>query len=130
MILKSLELVGFKSFGEATRLDFTKGFTAIVGPNGCGKSNVSDAIRWVIGEQNSRTLRGTKLTDLIFNGSQTRKPLNRAEISLVIGNLPKGLRIAMDVGHSSIPSARQPSAGRSSEDSELARLLHKHPADR
>ena len=94
MILKSLELVGFKSFGEATRLDFTTGFTAIVGPNGCGKSNVSDAIRWVIGEQNSRTLRGTKLTDLIFNGSQTRKPLNRAEISLVIGNLPKGLRIA------------------------------------
>ena len=94
MILKSLELVGFKSFGETTRLDFTTGFTAIVGPNGCGKSNVSDAIRWVIGEQNSRTLRGTKLTDLIFNGSETRKPLNRAEISLVIGNLPKGLRIA------------------------------------
>jgi len=94
MILKSLELVGFKSFVEQTHLDFTKGFTAIVGPNGCGKSNVSDAIRWVIGEQNSRLLRGLKLADLIFNGSETRKPVNRAEINLVIGNLPPGLRIA------------------------------------
>lgn len=94
MILKSLELVGFKSFVEQTRLDFTQGFTAIVGPNGCGKSNISDAIRWVIGEQNSRTLRGTKLTDLIFNGSDSRKPVNRAEISLTIGNVPPGLRIA------------------------------------
>ena len=94
MILKSLELVGFKSFGQPTRLDFTKGFTAIVGPNGCGKSNVSDAIRWVIGEQNSRTQRGQKHTELIFNGSETRKALNRAEINLVIGDLPHGLRIA------------------------------------
>ncbi len=94
MKLKSLELIGFKSFGENAKLDFTKGFTAIVGPNGCGKSNISDAIRWVIGEQNSRALRGQKLTDLIFNGSASRKALNRAEISLVLEDIPMGLRVA------------------------------------
>ncbi len=94
MKLKSLELIGFKSFGENAKLDFTQGFTAIVGPNGCGKSNISDAIRWVIGEQNSRALRGQKLTDLIFNGSASRKPLNRAEISLVLEDIPMGLRVA------------------------------------
>ena len=94
MKLKSIELIGFKSFGENARLDFTQGFTAIVGPNGCGKSNISDAIRWVIGEQNSRTLRGQKLTDLIFNGSASRKALNRAEISLVLEDIPKGLKVA------------------------------------
>jgi chromosome segregation protein len=94
MKLKSLELIGFKSFGENAHLDFTQGFTAIVGPNGCGKSNISDAIRWVIGEQNSRALRGQKLTDLIFNGSASRKALNRAEISLVLEEIPMGLRVA------------------------------------
>ena len=94
MKLKSLELIGFKSFGENAKLDFTQGFTAIVGPNGCGKSNISDAIRWVIGEQNSRALRGQKLTDLIFNGSASRKALNRAEISLVLEDIPMGLRVA------------------------------------
>ncbi len=94
MKLKSLELIGFKSFGENAHLDFTQGFTAIVGPNGCGKSNISDAIRWVIGEQNSRALRGQKLTDLIFNGSASRKALNRAEISLVLEEIPMGIRVA------------------------------------
>ncbi len=94
MRLKSLELDGFKSFVDGTHIDFTSGFTAIVGPNGCGKSNVSDAIRWVIGEQSSKSLRGTKSTDLIFNGSSTRKPVNRAEISLTLGPVPAGIRIA------------------------------------
>ena len=94
MLLKSLELDGFKSFVDGTHIDFTPGFTAIVGPNGCGKSNVSDAIRWVIGEQSSKSLRGTKSTDLIFNGSSTRKPLNRAEISLTLSQVPQGIRIA------------------------------------
>ena len=94
MLLKSLELDGFKSFVDGTHIDFTSGFTAIVGPNGCGKSNVSDAIRWVIGEQSSKSLRGTNSTDLIFNGSSTRKPVNRAEISLTLSRVPQGIRIA------------------------------------
>lgn len=94
MLLKSLELDGFKSFVDGTHIDFTSGFTAIVGPNGCGKSNVSDAIRWVIGEQSSKSLRGTKSADLIFNGSSTRKPVNRAEISLTLSHVPQGIRIA------------------------------------
>jgi len=94
MILKSLELEGFKSFVDATRLHFNNGFTAIVGPNGCGKSNVSDAIRWVIGEQSSKSLRGTRSADLIFNGSGSRKPVNRAEISLTLKNVPSRIRIA------------------------------------
>ncbi len=94
MLLKSLELEGFKSFVDSTALNFNNGFTAIVGPNGCGKSNVSDAIRWVIGEQSSKSLRGTRITDLIFNGSGSRKPVNRAEISLTLTKVPAGIRIA------------------------------------
>ncbi len=94
MYLKNLELEGFKSFVDSTNLEFRNGFTAIVGPNGCGKSNVSDAIRWVIGEQRSKTLRSTRITDLIFNGSSSRKPVNRAEISLTLSNVPAGIRIA------------------------------------
>ena len=84
MILKNLELNGFKSFVDETKLDFTRGFTAVVGPNGCGKSNVSDAIRWVIGEQSSKHLRGNRIADLIFNGSSSRKPVNRAEVSIAL----------------------------------------------
>ena len=94
MILKQLELAGFKSFVDTTRLDFTNGFTAVVGPNGCGKSNISDAIRWIIGEQSSKALRGNRITDLIFNGSSSRKPVNRTEISLTLSEVPRGLRIA------------------------------------
>ena len=94
MYLKNLELEGFKSFADSTNLEFKNGFTAIVGPNGCGKSNVSDAIRWAIGEQRSKTLRSTRITDLIFNGSGSRQPLNRAEISITLSNVPAGIRIA------------------------------------
>jgi chromosome segregation protein len=94
MILKQLELAGFKSFVDTTRLDFTNGFTAVVGPNGCGKSNISDAIRWIIGEQSSKALRGTRITDLIFNGSSGRKPVNRTEISMTLSDVPEGLRIS------------------------------------
>ena len=94
MYLKNLELEGFKSFADSTNLEFKNGFTAIVGPNGCGKSNVSDAIRWAIGEQRSKTLRSTRITDLIFNGSGSRKPLNRAEISITLSHVPAGIRIA------------------------------------
>ena len=93
MHFKSLELVGFKSFAEKTRFDFEPGVTAIVGPNGCGKSNVADAIRWVMGEQNARLLRGLKMEDVIFNGTDQRKPIGLAEVSLTLSGVDKRLNV-------------------------------------
>ncbi|AOM83216.1 Chromosome partition protein smc [Salisediminibacterium beveridgei] len=86
MYLKRLELTGFKSFAEKLGIDFVPGVTAVVGPNGSGKSNISDAIRWVLGEQSAKNLRGAKMEDVIFSGSDRRKALNMAEISLVLDN--------------------------------------------
>lgn len=86
MFLKRLDVVGFKSFAERTSIEFVPGVTAVVGPNGSGKSNISDGIRWVLGEQSAKSLRGAKMEDIIFAGSDTRKPLNFAELTLTLNN--------------------------------------------
>ncbi len=86
MFLKQLDTVGFKSFAERTKIDFVEGVTAVVGPNGSGKSNIIDAVRWVLGEQSAKSLRGTKMEDVIFQGSDTRHPLNFAEVTLLLNN--------------------------------------------
>ncbi len=86
MYFKALELQGFKSFPQKTRLTFDQAITAVVGPNGSGKSNIADAIRWVMGEQSTKTLRGGKMEDVIFAGTQKRKPMGYAEVSLVLDN--------------------------------------------
>lgn len=86
MFLKRLEIAGFKSFAERVGIDFVPGVTAVVGPNGSGKSNITDAIRWVLGEQSAKSLRGAKMEDVIFSGSDSRKPLNFAEVSLILDN--------------------------------------------
>lgn len=86
MFLKRLEIIGFKSFADRIGIDFVPGVTAVVGPNGSGKSNVTDAIRWVLGEQSAKSLRGAKMEDVIFGGSDSRKALNFAEVTLILDN--------------------------------------------
>jgi len=86
LFLKSLDIFGFKSFPDKTRVEFAGGITALLGPNGCGKSNVVDAIKWALGEQASKALRAEKMEDVIFNGTENRKPLNVAEVILTLDN--------------------------------------------
>ena len=89
MRLERLEINGFKSFSDRSELAFDKGVTAIVGPNGCGKSNVADAITWVMGEQSAKSLRGERMEDVIFNGSDARKPTATAEVRLRLSGVMK-----------------------------------------
>ena len=96
MYLKKLEAQGFKSFADKVCMEFGKGITAIVGPNGSGKSNIADAIRWVMGEQSAKTLRGGSMQDVIFAGTQRRKALGFAEVSLYVDNTEKHLPIDYD----------------------------------
>src|SRR5436309_13007563 len=86
MFLYKLELQGFKSFVDKTALTFGDGITGVIGPNGCGKTNVSDAIRWVMGEQSAKQLRGDSMEDVIFNGAPGRKPVGLAEVHLTFRN--------------------------------------------
>src|SRR5882762_7177746 len=94
--LDRMEIHGFKSFYGRTRFDFPNGITAVVGPNGCGKSNIGDAISWVLGEQKASSLRSDRMEDVIFNGSEGRRPLGMAEVSLHFKNL-------LSDGHSAGP---------------------------
>ncbi|MFC4617315.1 chromosome segregation protein SMC [Camelliibacillus cellulosilyticus] len=86
MFLKQIEILGFKSFANKTTVDFAEGVTAVVGPNGSGKSNITDAIKWVLGEQSAKSLRGSKMEDIIFSGSDGKKPLNIAEVTIILDN--------------------------------------------
>ena len=109
MYLKNLTVFGFKSFADKTALNFQPGVTAIVGPNGCGKSNVSDAIRWVLGEQSAKALRGGEMADVIFNGTDGRKPMGMGEVSLTLGGVSEeSLRAAgVEVSYDEVTLTRR-----------------------
>ena len=91
MYLKAIEIVGFKSFADRMRLDFEPGITCVVGPNGCGKSNVIDSVRWTIGEMSWKALRSASMVDIIFNGTAKRAPLNMAQVSMIFDNSTRNL---------------------------------------
>ncbi len=86
MILKKIEIQGFKSFSDRVVLELNEGITSVIGPNGSGKSNISDAVRWVLGEQSMKNLRSSKIEDVIFSGTESRRPMGFAEVTLTIDN--------------------------------------------
>ena len=96
MLLKRITMSGFKSFADKVEFEFSPGVTAIVGPNGCGKSNVVDSFKWVLGEQSARSLRGRQMTDMIFNGASNRKSASMAQVDLVFDNTDRTLPIDRD----------------------------------
>lgn len=96
MFLKKIEMQGFKSFADKVTISFDHQVTGIVGPNGCGKSNITDAVRWVLGEQSAKSLRGTSMSDVIFAGSANRKTVNTAEVTLVFDNTQRFLNAEYD----------------------------------
>ena len=96
MKFKRMEAFGFKSFADKIDIPLNEGITAIVGPNGCGKSNVADAIRWVLGEQSAKNLRGKSMQDVIFNGTAVRKPLSFCEVALTFDNTSRIFNIELD----------------------------------
>ena len=99
MYLKSIEIKGFKSFAERINLEFDKGIAAIVGPNGSGKSNIADAVRWVLGEQSIKNLRGSRMEDVIFAGTNNRKALGFAEVSITLDNGDEAHRVFRSGGY-------------------------------
>jgi chromosome segregation protein len=107
MRIRRLDIVGFKSFMDKTVVAFDDGVTGVVGPNGCGKSNVADAIRWVLGEQSARQLRGRSMEDVIFNGSESKAPLSMAEVILTFENDRPGELPAQFQGYSEITVGRR-----------------------
>jgi chromosome segregation protein len=111
MHLERLEIAGFKSFSDRSQLAFDRGVTAIVGPNGCGKSNVADALTWVLGEQSAKSLRGDKMEDVIFSGSDARKPTGAAEVSLRLSNVIVPPSLLKELGHESSGPSTAPGAG-------------------
>ena len=93
MYLKALEIIGFKSFADKVRLNFEPGVSCIVGPNGCGKSNVIDSVRWCIGEMSWKALRSGSMVDIIFNGTKKRAPLNMAQVNMIFDNTSRKLPV-------------------------------------
>ena len=111
MHLERLEISGFKSFSDRSELAFDRGVTAIVGPNGCGKSNVADALTWVLGEQSAKSLRGDKMEDVIFSGSDARKPTGAAEVRLRFGNVIVPPSLLKELGEDAGTGTRDPVNG-------------------
>src|SRR5436305_6622974 len=128
--LRRIEIIGFKSFSDRGEIAVNDaGVTAIVGPNGCGKSNVSDAIAWVLGEQSAKSLRGEKMEDVIFNGTRNRAPMGMAEVTITLSQLPNGNGNGRNNGVMTTPTepAAQPPL-LSKEESDVPELISNNGA--